>query len=108
MSAQTFRRKPNRVEARKFNALDGWDAALDLAAWCGDEAVRDENPGQEDKTYYWSIFISSCRSGQVGTPRATPGWWIVKEADGAFSAISPYVFEREYEPDIAAFAAGGR
>lgn len=78
------------VEAVQWNALLGWEFALELAEWCGGEAVQDKNPMNTEKTYYWQIY-------RKGYFLAVPGDYIVKYPDGSFMVVKAEMFERDYE-----------
>ena len=75
IKVQEYRKRPEQVEAVKWSAADGWEAALAIAEWCGGKAERDEHPDNREKPYYWAIF------GIEGT-YARPGQWIVHRHDG--------------------------
>lgn len=89
---KTYQRKPQTVEAILFDASQGWDYALEIAQWCGGFASRDENSGQQDKTYYWVIHVET----REGYRRLLPESWIVKKEDG-YDIIPNQLFELLYE-----------
>lgn len=90
--SKIYQRKPQTVDATLFDASQGWDHALEIARWCGGSASRDENPGQQDKTYCWVIYVETWE----GYQRLLPGSWIVKKEDG-YDIIPNQLFELLYE-----------
>lgn len=86
------------VEAVQWNSLLGWEFALELAEWCGGEAVRDKNPMNTEKSYYWGI--SRKTNDKVQGFYATPGDYIIKDVDGRFSILSSSDFENTFKKKI--------
>lgn len=82
------------VEAVQWNATLGWEFALELAEWCGGEAVRDKNPMNTEKSYYWGISRKSNVKDQGFY--AVPGDYIIKDVDGSFSILSSSDFEKTF------------
>lgn len=93
MSTKRYRKKPVEVEARKFSGNMELIDIEGLALWCGGTFRHDSAPGQEYKTYYWSIEIPTLE----GTMRATPGDYIIKGVQGEFYPCKPDIFEQTYE-----------
>lgn len=89
MSA-THRTKRVDIEARQFSGLMTIAEARDLAAWCGGNFDYDANPGQEHKTYYWSLAFP----GAI----AIPGDWIIRLSSGHFQKCTAGIFASIYEP----------
>lgn len=83
------------VEAVQWNALLGWEFTLELAEWCGGEAVRDKNPMNTEKSYYWGIYRRFNDKDQGFY--AVPGDYIIKDVDGRFSILSSYDFENTFK-----------
>ena len=88
-----YRKKPAVVDARQFSGLSTIIDVYRLADWCGGTFDHDTHPGQEQKTYYWSISIPTLE----GTMRATIGDWIIKGVQGEFYPCKPDIFEATYE-----------
>lgn len=88
-----YRKKPVEIEARLFSGTTDRMEVYKLADWCGGEFVHDTHPGQEHKTYYWSIQIPTLE----GTMRAVPGDFIIKGVQGEFYPCKPDIFEQTYE-----------
>ena len=86
------------VEAVQWNALLGWEFALELAEWCGGEAVRDKNPMNTEKSYYWGILRD--RNDKDRGFYAVPGDYIIKDMDGRFSILSSSDFENTFKKKI--------
>lgn len=93
MSAKRYRKKPVEIEARKFIGNSELIDVYELAEWCGGEFKHDTHPGQERKTYYWSIEIPTLE----GTMRATPGDYIIRGVQGEFYPCKPDIFAATYE-----------
>ena len=89
----TYEPATQSVEAVQWNAMLGWEFALELAEWCGGEAVRDKNPMNTEKTYYWGIRFKS--GGK--TFYAIPGNYIIKESNGNFVLLSRESFEQTFK-----------
>lgn len=92
-TVQRFRKKPVEIEAVLWNAMNGWDEALALADWCGGTAVRDENPEDRLKSYYWCIEIPA----REGTMTARCGDYIIKGVEDEFYPCKKDIFEKTYE-----------
>lgn len=93
IKVESYRKRPEQVEAVKWSAADGWEAALGIAEWCGGKADRDEHPENRDKTYYWAIF-----SIDIGG-YARPGQWIVRRGDD-FHVMDHEAFTRQFELEV--------
>ena len=92
--AKKYRKKQVVIEARQFHGLMEIIDVYELAEWCGGEFKHDTHPGQERKTYYWSIEIPTLE----GVMRATPGDFIIKGVQGEFYPIKDSIFRETYEP----------
>lgn len=90
----TYEPVTQSVEAVQWIATLGWEFALELAEWCGGEAVRDKNPMNTEKTYYWGISRKSNDKDQGFY--AVPGDYIIKDVDGRFSILSAGDFEKTF------------
>ncbi|GGO59063.1 hypothetical protein GCM10010910_01110 [Microbacterium nanhaiense] len=88
-----FRKRPAEVEAKQFSGVLDLIDVYALADWCGGDFKHDTHPGQEMKTYYWSIEIPTLE----GVMRATPGDWIIRGVQGEFYPCKPDIFEQTYE-----------
>lgn len=83
------------VTSAVFNAAEGWDYVRRLAIWCGGKPDRDNSsPGQQAKTYYWSISLYGLPDIYVG--RALPGDVILKHKSGRFSIMRRTDFDEHY------------
>ena len=92
-TVKTFRKKPVEIQAMQFTGLLTIDAAYALAEWCGGTFSYDPNPGQEHKTYYWSIAIPTLE----GSMTASLGDWIIRGVQGEFYPCKPDIFTQTYE-----------
>jgi hypothetical protein len=98
-----YRKKPVVIEAWRWvlpiapsheQALDmAWDNAQELARWCDGKATRDAMPGNERKTYYWSLEIPTLE----GIMSARLGDFIIRGVNGEFYPCKPDLFAKTYE-----------
>lgn len=95
MKTTKYRKIPEEIEAVKWSAMEDWEFALGLADWCGGEAIRDKNPMDTEKTYYWQILRPGDQKQKSFV--AFPGDYIVKYPNGTFMVADSRVFEKDYE-----------
>ena len=93
-----YRKKPVEIEAVRFvadihNEADPIDRMKALARWCGGEFDYDHHPGQERKTYYWSIAIPTLEGRMI----ASYGDWIARGVQGEFYPIKDAIFRETHE-----------
>ena len=88
-----YRKIPAEVEARQWDASQGFDNAVELAAWCNGTFEYDAHLGQFVKTYYWTIILDRLD----GYLTARPGEYIIKHPGEGFSTMSAKQFEATYE-----------
>ena len=88
-----YRKIPAEVEARLWDASQGFDNAVELAIWCNGTFDYDAHLGQVEKTYYWGIAFL----GNGLDYFARPGQYILKHSDGKFSKMNADKFEATYE-----------
>jgi hypothetical protein len=88
-----YRKKPGEIEARVFSGTAELIDVYELAEWCGGTFKHDTHPGQEHKTYYWSIEIPTLE----GVMRATIGDFIIRGVQGEFYPCKPDIFAQTYE-----------
>ena len=86
------------VEAVQWNATLGWEFALELAEWCGGEAVRDKNPMNTEKSYYWGISRKS--NDKDRGFYAVPGDYIIKDVDDRFRILTSSDFEKTFREKV--------
>lgn len=85
------------VEAVQWKAILGWEFALDLADWCGGEAIRDNNVMNKEKEYYWGIHRK--RNDKDLGFYAKPSDYIIKDVNGKFSILSEKDFEKTFRKE---------
>ena len=90
----TYHRTPETVEAMLFNGGGTLDDARAAAEWCGGTFSYDKVPGQEMKTYYWMMVLSTAGATISG---AHPGDYIVKGADGQFRVYKSAAFTEMFQ-----------
>lgn len=88
-----YRNKPLVVEAHLFDGTATPAEALALADWCEGMFNLDSSPGNELKTYYWSISIPTT----TGSLLAKPGDYILRDAQGEYSVCPGALFTATYE-----------
>lgn len=99
-----FVTRPQKVDARFFSGLMTLDEAKDLAEWCGGRFSYDKNPGQEMKTYYWSILVPKAFKGGPETGElhhsvwVTPGKYIARDEHDYYSIYDWRTFELRFQP----------
>lgn len=91
----TYEPVTQSVEAVQWNATLGWEFALELADWCGGVAVRDKNPMNTEKSYYWGILRKATDKDRGFY--VVPGDYIIKDVDGRFSILSSGDFEKSFK-----------
>ncbi|AXH44204.1 hypothetical protein SEA_GOCRAZY_67 [Arthrobacter phage GoCrazy] len=84
---QQYHRKPEPVEAVKIS-LENVD---EVASWCGGNIFQDVKPS--DPTDVRTSVVFPTLMGGVEAPL---GFYLVKNAKGAFSKVSAEAFEKEY------------
>lgn len=102
----TYRVRPEKVEAYHWavdytvgfdNVINNlWELGKEIAEWCGGRLSRDENPGQEHKTYYWVINVNTAEGGR----RLYPGCYIYKDDNGEFWVKQAEQFKDRFEEDV--------
>lgn len=90
----TYHRTPETVSAMQFSGAGTLDDALAVAEWCGGTFSYDNWAGQEMKTYYWMMVVSTADGTISG---ARPGDYIVKGADGQFRVYKASAFTEMFE-----------
>jgi hypothetical protein len=89
---QRFGRKPQPVEARRFQPTT-WEEFREIAAWAGVEPhYYVMEPGDRTK---WFLSVDSHRSVNQGD-------WVLRRDDGTFHQMTHAMFTEEYEIDPGA------
>ncbi|ASR80128.1 hypothetical protein PQB77_gp69 [Arthrobacter phage Correa] len=84
---QQYHRKPEPVEAVKISL----ENVEEVASWCGGNVFQDSKP--TDPTDIRTAVVFPTLMGGVEAPL---GFYLVKNAKGAFSKVSASAFEQEY------------
>jgi len=63
-----------------------------VAVWCGGVEVQETDALDSTKKFV-ALNIPTLR----GVERATQGWYVIRDRNGAFSTMSPEEFQNKYE-----------
>lgn len=80
-----YRKKPVEIHARQLVASESWDAAEDLARWCG---------GLLGGTLEQPFLLIPTLEGDM---RASRDDWIIQGVAGEFYPCKPEIFDATYE-----------
>lgn len=86
MLIPNFIQKPQTVQAVQFTDKD---SALAILSWAGTKVGTRISP-------FDSSVTALTVAGDGRLIQARKGWWIIKKADGKFTACSPEEFEKAY------------
>lgn len=88
-----YKNKPEIVEAVVYSRDLSVNEVRLISEWCGGKFYHNNDPGKEDRVYYWALFVPT----KYGLSKAFLGDVVVRSASGEFSLLSPAIFKNRYE-----------